>query len=464
MNVPIGLINNAYSGSYIQAWLSRETLLKRDDSRELVLATEQRFAVWGTGILTLPQVAWFETNDIGTREDWQRPSFDDAAWKPLNMPGAREKSALSDFDGLVWLRATTDIPALWNGKEGVLRLGAIDEMDTTFWNGEIVGANSAFLPGARTYKLPVKKMKSGKAVIAVRVLNTKGKGGFVGKDAPRLELAEDANQKIEISDWRIAARTPIKDLPPLPGDGRGDFNQPTVLHNGMLRPLAPFAIRGVAWYQGESNLYDSRYQALFTDLIRDWRTLWGAQQDGSEFGFYFVQLANNGPRQTQPVESGWAGLRAAQTQILKLVPRTNMALALDVGEMHNVHPRNKQDVGKRLASAALFTEYGQDVEYSGPLFYRAEKVVAKSEIRVLFSHATGIKTTDGNAPREWELQDDAGKWHNAQARLEGEILVVWSEEVLAPRAVGYAWKDNPDVNLINAADLPAAPFRAKVLP
>jgi sialate O-acetylesterase len=235
-------------------------------------------------------------------------------------------------------------------------------------------------------------------------------------------------------------------------------NQPTVLYNGMIAPLLPFAMRGVIWYQGEANANKpDQYRTLFPDLIRDWRAHWNAKQDGSEFGFYFVQLASFMARTGQPVQSGWAELRDAQTHTLQVVPRTGMATIIDIGDAQNIHPKDKQDVGKRLALVALAKEYGQNVEYSGPVF-KAMKVEG-SKARIEFSYVKGLATTDAQTPRSFAVQDESGKWYAASTRIEGENVVVWSDGVLKPKAVAYAWANNPDVNLVNAAGLPAVPFR-----
>jgi sialate O-acetylesterase len=237
----------------------------------------------------------------------------------------------------------------------------------------------------------------------------------------------------------------------------GDPNRPTVLYNAMISPLEPFAVRGAIWYQGESNAdAATQYRTLFPDLIRDWRTHWNAKADGSDFSFYFVQLANYMDRTNEPVQSGWAELRDAQSNTLG-VPGTGMASAIDIGDGGNIHPRNKQDVGKRLALNALAKTYGQNVEYSGPTF-QSMKVVGNTA-RIAFTHAGGLKTSDGKAPRTFAIQGEDGKWVAASARIEGDAIVLSGEGVATPTAVRYAWANNPDVNLYNAAGLPANPFR-----
>lgn len=246
-------------------------------------------------------------------------------------------------------------------------------------------------------------------------------------------------------------------FPAKPTDMRHDPNQPGLLWNGMIAPLVPLPIKGVIWYQGESNAGDAKqYQTLFPDLIRDWRAQWGAKQDGSEFGFYFVQLANFTPRVAEPVQSGWAELREAQAMALSL-PRTGMASAIDIGDAGDIHPTNKQDVGKRLALAALATEYGRKIVFSGPEFQSLELSPEARAATITFRSADGLKTTDGQPPKGFAILGDDGKWHAASAKIEGKKILLSSEA--RPVAVRYAWANNPDVNLVNAAGLPAAPFR-----
>jgi sialate O-acetylesterase len=575
LGIPIGLIHSSWGGTIAQAWTSRDTLLKREDLRDATLRTEESLNQPAEGTLEERLQAWWSANDAGTREQWSTPAFADAAWKEMTVPGAWEGKGLPEFDGVVWFRKTIEIPADWAGKDAVLRLGSIDDRDTTYFNGVQVGAMDVWNQ-PRVYKIPAELMKAGRATIAVRVLDTGGAGGFNGDEVPRLERnapdggTNNAAGTIELAgDWKYKTGAAWNTLPAVPGNYGSNPNQPTVLYNGMIAPLVPFAVRGVIWYQGESNAGNPKqYQTLFPDLIRDWRTVWNAKQDGSEFGFYFVQLANYMARTDQPAESGWAELREAQTMALK-VPRTGMATILDIGDAGDIHPRNKQDVGKRLALAALATEYKQKLEYSGPMFQRLDMEAGSNKVRVHFTHSEGLsiylprlREVNGKIPldnwiysaiaklteagiiegyppytdigkfsltrkelattfvekvlknlppdvlirlsvekiypgssvpvqlelqenlerlihelrpeleamkivlpdevqkvKSFAIQSEDGKWHHANARIEGDSVIVWSDEVLKPVAVRYAWANNPDVNLVNAAGLPAVLFR-----
>jgi sialate O-acetylesterase len=237
--------------------------------------------------------------------------------------------------------------------------------------------------------------------------------------------------------------------PPAP-QGPGHQNTPGGLFNGMIAPLTPFAIRGVIWYQGESNANEPnawRYRRLFADMIEDWRNRWGE----GDFPFLFVQLANYKSNQWWPV------LRESQTETLRL-RNTGMALAIDIGESNDIHPKNKQDVGKRLALAALHLAYGHDGEYSGPMF--AEAVPEAGRMRVYFTHAAGMQAKGAGEITGFTIAGVDGKFVPAEARVDGDTVIVSAAQVADPVAVRYGWADDPVCSLINSAGLPAVPFRS----
>jgi sialate O-acetylesterase len=226
----------------------------------------------------------------------------------------------------------------------------------------------------------------------------------------------------------------------------------------MIAPVTPYTIKGAIWYQGESNANRSRqYRTLFPAMIRDWRAAWGQ----GDFAFYFVQLANFMARHDEPVESDWAELRESQTMTMR-EPATGMAVVIDIGEANDIHPRNKRDVGHRLAVWALARDYKQGGEYSGPLFDSFK--VEGNRIRVRFSHAGGLKTSDGGPVKGFAIAAVDGRFFWADAKIEGDSVVIWNDAVTKPVAVRYGWADNPDVNLYNSAGLPASPFRTDDLP
>jgi sialate O-acetylesterase len=261
-------------------------------------------------------------------------------------------------------------------------------------------------------------------------------------------------------EWRKAAeeaKNQGKEAPPAPvWQGLpGAHYTPSALYNAMIVPLQPFAIRGVVWYQGESNAGRAyQYRTLFPALIQCWREAWGQ----GDFYFYFVQLANFMAVQTDPNEaSAWAELREAQTMTLSL-PNTGMAVTIDIGEANDIHPKNKQDVGFRLAQWALAQIFKRDIVYSGPLY--ESMTVEGNKIRLRFKHVgSGLVARDGGELKGFAIAGEDRKFVWAKAQIDGDTVVVWADEVPKPVAVRYAWANNPVCNLYNKEGFPASPFR-----
>jgi sialate O-acetylesterase len=232
-----------------------------------------------------------------------------------------------------------------------------------------------------------------------------------------------------------------------------------VLFNGMIYPLLPYAIQGVIWYQGESNASRAyQYRTLFKTMILDWRNHW---QQG-DFPFLFVQLANFMEVKPEPEDAEWAELREAQAMALEL-PNTGMAVAIDIGDAKDIHPGNKQDVGRRLALNARHLVYGEDINYSGPMY----KSMAKEDniIRLSFGHTDGgLMVKNGQKPMGFAIAGKNREFKWAEAKIEGNSVLVWHDEIPDPVAVRYAWASNPRCNLYNGAGLPAAPFRTDSWP
>jgi sialate O-acetylesterase len=283
----------------------------------------------------------------------------------------------------------------------------------------------------------------------------------IGKDweqklADYPKLLEKFRQ--ELDEWHQASLKadaegkPAPPAPQFPADPRSNPWRPAGLFNGMIEPLIPYGIRGVIWYQGESNAGRAyQYRKLFPVMIQDWRRVWGQ----GDFPFLFVQLA--GFMQNSAPNTAWAELREAQLMTLSL-PKTGMAVAADIGEPYDIHPRNKQEVGRRLALAAQAIAYGKNVTYSGPIY--ESKSLQGNKIRLRFKHASGgLVAKGGERLRGFEIAGEDRKFVSAEARIEGDTVVVHSDKVPHPVAVRYAWADYPECSLYNRADLPASPFR-----
>jgi sialate O-acetylesterase len=241
----------------------------------------------------------------------------------------------------------------------------------------------------------------------------------------------------------------------------GNPNQASVLYNGMIHPILPYTIRGAIWYQGESNRSRAeQYAKLFPAMIADWRTLWGQ----GDFPFYFVQLAPykyDKNRDAQELPELWE----AQLKTLEVSKNTGMAVTTDIGDLNDIHPTNKRDVGERLARWALAKDYGQEVVYSGPLYESMS--VEGNKVHLKFKHADGLKTKGGDAPKLFTIAGKDKQFVPAQAKIEGDSVVVWSDEVKEPAAVRYGWSEwaePADYNLFNEAGLPASPFRTDDFP
>ncbi len=276
-------------------------------------------------------------------------------------------------------------------------------------------------------------------------------------------LKAKENYEKALENWKTEAekaKTAGQPAPRRPSAPRGgnDFGSPGCLYNGMIAPLLPYTIRGAIWYQGESNAGNAQlYRKLFPTMISSWRQRWNL----GEFPFLYVQLANYNARRVpptgQPEDSNWAALREAQTMTLSL-KNTGMALAIDIGEADDIHPKNKQEVGRRLALIAQATVYYREVEFSGPMFTSVQEEDGK--MRLSFRYAEGLKAADGGKLKGFAIAGEDRKFHWAEAEIQGDHIVLQSPNVSKPVAVRYAWADNPEANLVNASGLPASPFRS----
>jgi len=387
------------------------------------------------------------------RAVWASPQLDDTNWEQMPVPAAWEGAGYPGMDGIAWYRTAFFLTAE-EARQGVrLGLGAIDDSDITWVNGHEVGRTEMEWNQPRVYEVPSESLVPGSNVIAVRVEDTGGGGGIQGH--PDLLFVEvGGHRRSLVGMWRFALGVVTVNME----DHKREV--PTVIYNHMVHPLQQVPIKGVLWYQGESNAdYPEdafAYRDLFVDMIRDWRLGWGVEQ----LPFLFVQLANFMPAPTEPTESTWATMRESQGMALKL-PGTAQVVTVDVGEALDVHPRNKQAVGRRLALAARGVAYGEGVVFSGPVLRGHE--VNRSRVLLTFDHLGGGligKDSAGSHLRGFAIAGADRRFVWANATIEGDHVVVWSAEVPEPVAVRYAWADNPEgANLYNREGLPASPFR-----
>jgi sialate O-acetylesterase len=461
VKVPIGLIETAWSGTRCEAWTSAEAVEQMEDFAPAiaVLREHNTDPERGAGLFRQEMQKWWQTNDLGSAEGqrWERPEFRPQGWKSMKLPQLWEAGGLADFDGIVWFLKEIELPGDWAGKDLTLSLGPIDERDTTWFNGAQVGAMDVWNQ-PRNYKVPGRLVKTGRNVIAVRVVDTGGGGGIYGEPGLMwLTVADDATGKrVSLAgEWQYRETTPIGNLTPAPPEITDGPHYPSVLFNGMLRPVIPFAIKGVIWYQGEANATRGRqYRRLLPTMIRDWRARFGV----GEFPFLIVQLANFMEVQPEPSDPPWAHLREAQLLTALHVPNCGLAVTIDIGETNDIHPRNKQDVGHRLALAARGVAYGQEIVYSGPV-YRSMTTDGR-KARLTFDHVgSGLIARGGGPLKGFAIAGADMKFVWAEAEIDGDTVLVWSDRTKTPVAVRYAWANNPVCNLYNKEGLPASPFR-----
>ena len=331
-------------------------------------------------------------------------------------------------------------------------------MDTAYVNGQWVGA-SAWVENPRNYVLRDGVLKPGKNVIAVRVFKTKPQGGFLS-EPNLLSLTLGDRTKVPLAgEWRGAVSVDARPPHPLPMGFENWPVMPGVLFQGMIQPIAPLAIAGAIWYQGEANADRARqYQRLLPAMIGDWRAAFGQ----GDFPFYIVSLPAFMHRQDQPPRAGgWAEMREAQAMAARTVKNAAMAVTVDTGDPDNIHPPDKKVVGQRLARCALAGYYGERIPYQGPTFRSAEPV--QGGLKIHFDHADGGLVAKGE-PGEFAMAGEDGAWHWANARIDGDAVILTSPEVPAPKFARYAWQSFPHATLYNGAGLPAVPFRTDTGP
>ena len=460
INVPIGIIQCEWGGTPAEAWTSKEALKPFPEFNSAIADLVNAEAMQTHTPNFKKILAGFNEsllkNDAGTKGGWWKSELSptESDWKPMTIPTVWEQAGLPGFDGAVWFRKEFNCSATLAKETGViLRLSTIDDMDSTWVNGVKVGGMRGY-DRNRNYTLPEGVLKEGKNVVSIRVIDWSANGGLWG-DRENIVVQSKTETLSLAGDWQYKVGCKATDLVNV-GDDKRMQNMPSALYNGMLHPLLPLSIQGVIWYQGESNANKAKqYQALFPAMINDWRSRFNQ----GNFPFLFVQLANYMKAEDEPKESNWAELREAQTMTTSL-PNTGMACIIDVGEAYDIHPRNKQDVGHRLAVLALKNTYGIDVPSQSPSLDKAEK--QGKTMRISFRNTySGLKVRDKYGfVKGFAIAGSDKKFQWAEAKLEGNQILLSSASIPDPQFVRYGWANNPDdVNVYNSADLPLIPFR-----
>ena len=437
--VPIGIINSSVGGTPIESWISEAGLKEfpayvKDTTRTSPAPAAPR-----------------KSTDRGLTEKWANPAYVPKGWKRFSIPGFWEDQGLRDLNGVVWFRREIEIPASLAGLPAKLFMGRIVDADQVFVNGEQVG-NITYQYPPRRYNVKSGLLKAGKNLIVIRVTNTAGKGGFVPDKQYELIVG---NQTVDLQgDWNYKVG---EVFPPIVEKPAPSNFTPTALYNAMIAPFTSYSLKGFVWYQGETNVWKPEvYQQLLPALAKDWR----AQFQQPELPFLYVQLPGFQDRTMLPAESNMAVLRDGQLKSLS-IPRSGMAVTLDLGEWNDIHPLTKKPIGERLAQAARKLAYGENIVSSGPI-YESNQIEGAS-IRIRFRETgsgLSINKTDEDELMQFAIAGKDKKFVWAKAIIERNTVVVWSDEVPEPVYVRYGWADNPEgANLINVEGLPASPFR-----
>lgn len=452
--VPIGLINSALGGSPAEAWISEEAIKKfpshfneaqRFKDKKLIEQIETTDKVRSQG--------WYEqlnTSDQGVRDHWSNEAVETKDWGSMNIPGYWHQFESKNINGAVWFRKEIQLPKSKIGKPARLILGRIVDADSVFINGNFVGTTSYQYP-PRKYAIVANVLKQGTNVIAVRVISNSGRGGFVPDKTYTLIIDKDS---LDLTgEWKYKLGAKMEAMLP----STVIRWKPVGLFNAMIAPLTNYSVKGVIWYQGESNVRNpEEYAPLMATLIEDWRANWS----DPHLPFLFVQLPNFLEVKYLPSESNWAALRQKQLEMLS-IPRTAMTVAIDLGEWNDIHPLNKMDVGKRLALNArklVFNE--KNIVASGPIYKSMKR--KKNKLIIAFSNVgSGLISMDNSPLKYFALADADKKYQWAHAELKGNQVIVWNDSIADPLFVRYAWADNPlRANLYNKELLPASPFEA----
>ncbi|RFC44345.1 MAG: sialate O-acetylesterase [Verrucomicrobia bacterium] len=471
LNVPIGLLHSSVGGTPAEAWTRLEAV---KTVPELAGRAQEEIAQIQSQVEDnknfIPRRdAWEEKHGVKpTRlseavRGWAAPDLDASDWRTVTLPG-RWAQFGAKSGGVFWLRKQVTLPESAAGKPFSLSLNWVSEQyDTAYFNGKEVGHASDQAPSfynvQRSYKVPGDLVKAGRNVIAVRIASaTQHAGMWQWGNSLGVPVAVRGSVDDQ---WQLQTESTFEPLSADALQSRPKVNNlpfrnvSAALYNGMIAPLIPFAIKGAIWYQGESNAPRHReYRELLSLMIRDWREQWGQ----GDFPFLLQQLVNNGAPVKEPNKTGaWPFLREAQMQVAQALPNSGIAIGIELGDPLTIHPANKQDVGKRLALVALEKVYAKPVESSGPRFEAMQ--IEGSTLRVKFTHARGLAAKSG-PPKNFAIAGADKNFVWAEAKVEGETVVLSSPQVPQPAAVRYAWADNPDgCNLYNALGLPAAPFR-----
>lgn len=466
IHVPIGLVVDAVGGTPAEAWSSAAALRPLKDY-DVPLAELQKIASEGGTEYGNWVMPWYDEYDIGLKQRWFAPDFDDSDWKQVAIPGAFADLGVPTTPAVAWFRKVITLPDPLPAGRALISLGVIQRMDTVYINGKEVGG-SAWVENPRLYFIRPGVLKPGKNVIAIRIFKTEPHGGFLSAPSvlrlmlgaqftfPRVPgVLPKAELTIPLAGpWMGKIAVDARPPHPLPISYENWPVMPTVLYQGMLAPIAPISITGAIWYQGAQNSPRGyEYRKLLPAMIADWRDLF---RQGN-FPFYIVSLPAYQLHSPVPTDDGWADIRESIALTAASDPNSCLAVTIDTGDPNNIHARDKEPVGNRLALCALARHYRKHVVYSGPTLKSEQQL--SSAIRLRFAHADGGLVAKGGKLEGFSVAGEDHKFYWADARIKGDTVIVSSPSVFHPVAVRYAWQSNPSASLFNGAGLPAGPFR-----
>ncbi len=462
LGIAVGVVNSSWGGTPAETWTSHEALKTVTGFEEQLSRIEQTDfqAEKIQALYESDNAAWkalFYEKDKGLSDSdinkplWASADFDDSTWKTMTLPTYWDNDYEPGFDGVVWFRRDVDIPESLAGKDLTIHFGPIDDEDVTYWNGVKVAEGWGYNQ-PRTQTVPGNLVKPGRNVITVRVTDNGGEGGIAGNPEQM-----NINNTISLAgNWKYQKSVNLVEMPQQPASPSSSW-YPSSCYNAMVAPFLDMPIKGVLWYQGCANVgRDVQYESLFQTLIHDWKNRFGNTPP-----FYFVQLANY--LQTLPLQphSQWAALREAQRKALQ-IDGTGMMVNIDLGEAGDIHPKNKQEVGRRLARLVLSRTYQQKEGGCAPEF--ASMTVSGQKAILSFSKPVGAENLSANDDiHGFSIAGPDHKWHVAKAYTQGTAenttVVVSSPEVKVPVAVRYGWADNPDCTLATPGGFHVSPFR-----
>ena len=454
LNIPIGLIHTSWGGTVAEAWTSEKALRELKD-----------FDVELNKIDSIkPFINKVIAEDIKLKKEYEKliinpdikflkDSTDD--WVSMNVPSTWEEEGYKNLDGIAWFRTSTEIPSNWKGKDLILNLGPIDDIDITWLNGEKIGETKKegfYWAQEREYKISNTLVNQGKNELAVRVVDFSGAGGLYGAKNQLKIYPEGSGIQDTIflsGKWKfkVEKKAPVIQYSENP-------NRPAALYNAMIAPLVPYSIKGAIWYQGESNVgRAAQYARLFPLMIQNWRSVWGE----GDFPFYFAQIA---PFGYMGDGTKSASLRNAQRISASKVKNCGMAVLLDIGSLETIHPANKEEVGRRLSLLALDHTYSQDIVSSGPV---VDQISVKDNLAILNFTSIFKGLVAGNEGlKSFEIAGEDGNFFPATAIIEANTIIVHAKNVPNPNTVRYAWKDKAIAELFNTKGLPASTFQISV--